>query len=74
MFGGRDYILEEAITGDFALVKGWKADKAGNIVFRMSARNYNVPVSKAARTTIVEVRMSHPCPGKCGVLVNAVSW
>ena len=67
MFGGRDYILEEAITGDFALVKGWKADKAGNIVFRMSARNYNVPVSKAARTTIVEV-----CP--IHVLVNVVSW
>lgn len=33
-FDGRDYILEEAITGDFALVKAWKADKLGNLVFR----------------------------------------
>ena len=34
IFNGRDYIMEEAITGDFALVKAWKADKAGNLVFR----------------------------------------
>lgn len=47
--------MEEAITGDFALVKGWKADKMGNVVFRKSARNYNVPMAKAAKTTIVEV-------------------
>lgn len=57
MFDGRPYVLEEAITGDFALVKGFKADRAGNVVFRMSARNYNVPMAKAARTTIVEVGM-----------------
>lgn len=56
MFDGRNYVMEEAITGDFALVKGYKADRAGNVVFRMSARNYNVPMAKAARTTIVEVR------------------
>lgn len=34
VFSGRNYIMEEAITGDFALVKAWKADKAGNLVFR----------------------------------------
>lgn len=51
-------MLEEAITGDFALIKGWKADRAGNVLFRMSARNYNVPMAKAAKTTIVEVRES----------------
>lgn len=55
IINGRNYIMEEAITGDFALVKGWKADKMGNVVFRKSARNYNVPMAKAAKTTIVEV-------------------
>lgn len=55
VFNGRNYVLEEAITGDFALIKGWKADRAGNVLFRMSARNYNVPMAKAAKTTIVEV-------------------
>jgi len=34
MFNGRNYVMEEAITGDFSLVKAWKADKAGNLVFR----------------------------------------
>uniref|UniRef100_A0A674NQE8 Succinyl-CoA:3-ketoacid-coenzyme A transferase n=1 Tax=Takifugu rubripes TaxID=31033 RepID=A0A674NQE8_TAKRU len=54
-FNGRHYIMEKAITGDFALVKAWKADKAGNIVFRKTARNFNQPMCKAAKTTIVEV-------------------
>lgn len=47
--------MEEAITGDFALIKGWKIDKHGNMVFRMSARNFNVPMAKAAKITIAEV-------------------
>ena len=34
VFGGRNYIMEESITGDYALVKAWKADKAGNLIFR----------------------------------------
>uniref|UniRef100_A0A7N6BWT5 Succinyl-CoA:3-ketoacid-coenzyme A transferase n=1 Tax=Anabas testudineus TaxID=64144 RepID=A0A7N6BWT5_ANATE len=54
-FNGRHYIMEKAITGDFALIKAWKADKAGNIVFRKTARNFNQPMCKAAKTTIVEV-------------------
>uniref|UniRef100_H3CHS4 Succinyl-CoA:3-ketoacid-coenzyme A transferase n=1 Tax=Tetraodon nigroviridis TaxID=99883 RepID=H3CHS4_TETNG len=54
-FNGRQYIMEKAITGDFALIKAWKADKAGNIVFRKTARNFNQPMCKAAKTTIVEV-------------------
>uniref|UniRef100_A0A7N9AM09 Succinyl-CoA:3-ketoacid-coenzyme A transferase n=1 Tax=Mastacembelus armatus TaxID=205130 RepID=A0A7N9AM09_9TELE len=54
-FNGRYYIMEKAITGDFALIKAWKADKAGNIVFRKTARNFNQPMCKAAKTTIVEV-------------------
>uniref|UniRef100_A0A8C6PXX4 Succinyl-CoA:3-ketoacid-coenzyme A transferase n=1 Tax=Nothobranchius furzeri TaxID=105023 RepID=A0A8C6PXX4_NOTFU len=54
-FNGRHYIMEKAITGDFALIKAWKADKAGNVVFRKTARNFNQPMCKAAKTTIVEV-------------------
>lgn len=54
-FEGRNYVLETAITGDFALVKAWKADKAGNLVFRKSARNFNPVMCKAARVTIAEV-------------------
>uniref|UniRef100_A0A667GAT0 Succinyl-CoA:3-ketoacid-coenzyme A transferase n=1 Tax=Lynx canadensis TaxID=61383 RepID=A0A667GAT0_LYNCA len=46
---------QEAITADFALVKGWKADRAGNVIFRKSARNFNVPMCKAAETSVVEV-------------------
>uniref|UniRef100_A0A8D2H5F3 Succinyl-CoA:3-ketoacid-coenzyme A transferase n=1 Tax=Urocitellus parryii TaxID=9999 RepID=A0A8D2H5F3_UROPR len=54
-FNGQHFILEEAITGDFALVKAWKADRAGNVIFRKSARNFNLPMCKAADTTVVEV-------------------
>ncbi|XP_043925710.1 succinyl-CoA:3-ketoacid coenzyme A transferase 1, mitochondrial [Protopterus annectens] len=54
-FHGRHFVLETAITGDFALVKAWKADRAGNIVFRKTTRNFNHPMCKAAKTTIVEV-------------------
>ncbi|KAJ8285374.1 hypothetical protein GJAV_G00026090 [Gymnothorax javanicus] len=54
-FNGRHYVMEKAITGDFALVKAWKADRAGNVVFRKTARNFNQPMCKAAKITIVEV-------------------
>lgn len=52
---GSNYVLEEAIKGDYAFIKAYKADKLGNLVFRMSARNFNAPMCKAAKTTIVEV-------------------
>eukprot|EP00731_Ephydatia_muelleri_P019122 Em0011g1162a len=55
VFNGRHYILEEAITADYALIKAWKADKYGNLVFRKTARNFNVPMGKAAKVTIAEV-------------------
>ncbi|XP_034956460.1 succinyl-CoA:3-ketoacid coenzyme A transferase 1, mitochondrial [Zootoca vivipara] len=54
-FDGRHYIMEKSITGDFALVKAWKSDRAGNIIFRKTARNFNQPMCKAAKTTVVEV-------------------
>ncbi|XP_039698518.1 succinyl-CoA:3-ketoacid coenzyme A transferase 1, mitochondrial [Pteropus medius] len=55
VFNDRHFVLEKAITGDFALVKAWKADRAGNVIFRKSARNFNLPMCKAAETTVVEV-------------------
>ncbi|ODM88669.1 Succinyl-CoA:3-ketoacid coenzyme A transferase 1, mitochondrial, partial [Orchesella cincta] len=54
-FDGREYIMEEAISGDFALVKAWKADRAGNLIFRKTAWNFNPPMCKATGVTIVEV-------------------
>lgn len=55
VFDGRNFIMEEAITGDFALVKAWKADRAGNLIFNKAARNFNPPICKAARVTVAEV-------------------
>jgi len=55
VFNDQNYIMERSITGDFSLVKGWKADRAGNVVFRKSARNFNVPIAKAGKVCIVEV-------------------
>ena len=55
VFGDREYILEKSITGDFALIKGWKADEKGNVVFRKSARNFNPDVATAGKVCIVEV-------------------
>lgn len=54
-FNGRHYVMEKAITGDYALVKAWKCDMAGNLVFRKTARNFNQPMCKAAKITVVEV-------------------
>ncbi|MBA6351230.1 CoA transferase subunit A [Colwellia sp. BRX9-1] len=54
-FNGRDYILEEAITGDFAIIKAWKADKFGNLIYRKTARNFNPMAATAGKITVVEV-------------------
>lgn len=55
MFDGRNYILEESITGDFAIVKAWKADTFGNLVYRKTARNFNPMAATAGKITVVEV-------------------
>lgn len=47
--------MEEAITGDFALIKGHRADEAGNLTFRLSANNFNQPMASAGAITIAEV-------------------
>jgi 3-oxoacid CoA-transferase subunit A len=62
-FNDRHYILEEAITGDFALVKGWKADWYGNVVYRHTAQNFNPLMAAAGRITVVEVEEIVP-PGE----------
>lgn len=54
-FDGRTYILEHGIVGDFALVKAWKADPLGNLVFRKTARNFNPLAAMAGKITIAEV-------------------
>ena len=54
-FGGEDYILERGIFADLALVKAWKADETGNVVFRKTARNFNVPAAHCGKVCVVEV-------------------
>ena len=54
-FGGKTYLLEEGIVGDFALVKAWKADTLGNLVYRKTARNFNPLAAMAGKITIAEV-------------------
>jgi 3-oxoacid CoA-transferase subunit A len=54
-FDGRQYLLERAITGDFALVKAWRGDSLGNLVYRDTARNFNPLAAMAGRVTIAEV-------------------
>ncbi len=54
-FDGRPYILEESITGDFAIVKAWKADEYGNCVYRHTAQNFNPMAATAGKITVVEV-------------------
>lgn len=54
-FDGQDYILERGIFADLALVRGWKADGSGNVVFRKTARNFNVPAATCGKVCVVEV-------------------
>ena len=54
-FNGETYIMERALTADVALVKAWKADKSGNLIYRRTARNFNPMVATAGKITVVEV-------------------
>jgi 3-oxoacid CoA-transferase subunit A len=54
-FNGRTFVMEQALTADFAFVKAWKADTHGNLVFRKTARNFNPTMAMAAKITIAEV-------------------
>ncbi|HKR92281.1 CoA transferase subunit A [Novosphingobium sp.] len=55
VFDGQEYILERGIFADLSLVKAWKADESGNVVFRKTARNFNVPAATCGKVCVVEV-------------------
>lgn len=55
VFRGEEYLLEEGIFADLAIVKAWKADETGNVVFRKTARNFNVPAATCGKVCVVEV-------------------
>ncbi len=54
-FNGKEYLLEEAFDSDFAIVKAWKGDKAGNLIYKDTARNFNPMMAMAGKITIAEV-------------------
>lgn len=78
-YNGRHYVLEESLTADISLVKGYKADKSGNLIFRMTARNFNPMMATAGTTTIAEVEeiveigdLDPECIHVPGIYVNMV--
>jgi len=54
-FGGEEYILERGIFADLSIIKAWKADESGNLVFRKTARNFNLPAATCGKICVVEV-------------------
>lgn len=54
-FDGETYVLERGIRADLSIIKGWKADEAGNLIFRKTARNFNQPMGAASHMTVAEV-------------------
>jgi 3-oxoacid CoA-transferase subunit A len=54
-FGGEDYILERGIRADVSVIKGWKADESGNLVFRKTSRNFNLPAATSGKVCVAEV-------------------
>jgi 3-oxoacid CoA-transferase subunit A len=78
-FGGRSYVLERWLRGDFAFVKAWKGDRWGNLVFRKTARNFNPVMATAADYVIAEVEelvelgsLDPDCVHTPGIFVNAI--
>jgi 3-oxoacid CoA-transferase A subunit len=63
VFGGREYLLEEALPVDVAFLRAWKADTAGNLLFRRSQRNFNPVMAMAAKLVVVEVEEDFVEPG-----------
>lgn len=55
IFGDEEFIMEKSIFGDLAIIKGWKADEAGNIIYRKTARNFNPVMATAAKIVVCEV-------------------
>ncbi|WP_277981849.1 CoA transferase subunit A [Sphingomonas phyllosphaerae] len=63
VFDGEDYILERGIRADLSIIKGWKADTSGNLVFRKTARNFNQPMATAGKICVAEVEEVVPVGG-----------
>ena len=59
-FGGEEYILERGIFADLSIIKAWKADESGNLVFRKTARNFNLPAATCGKVCVVEVEQIVP--------------
>lgn len=55
MFGGEEYILEHGLRADLSIIKGWKADESGNLIFRKTARNFNAPAATCGSVCVAEV-------------------
>jgi 3-oxoacid CoA-transferase subunit A len=55
VFDGEEYVLERGIRADLAIIKGWKADESGNLIFRKTARNFNQPMATAGKVCVAEV-------------------
>jgi 3-oxoacid CoA-transferase subunit A len=55
VFDGEEYILERGIVADLSIVKGWKADASGNLMFRKTARNFNLPAATCGKMCVAEV-------------------
>jgi 3-oxoacid CoA-transferase subunit A len=77
--GGREYVLEHGVVGDFSLVAAWKGDRLGNLVYRKAARNFNPTAATAARISIAEVeelvevgKLDPECVHTPGVFVHRV--
>jgi len=60
MFGGKEYVLEESITADLSIVKAWKGDAHGNLVFRETARNFNPMIATCGKSCVAEVEQLVP--------------
>ncbi|MGN6269756.1 MAG: CoA transferase subunit A [Sphingomonas sp.] len=54
-FDGEDYVLERGIRADLSIIKGWKADESGNLLFRKTTRNFNLPMATAGKVCVAEV-------------------
>ncbi len=79
MFDGKEYLMEHAFKSDFAIVKAWKGDTGGNLIFRGTARNFNPLMAMAGKITIVEVEELVPEGGldpneihTAGIFVNRI--
>ncbi len=78
-FNGKMYILEHAYKADFSIIKAWKGDEAGNLIFKGTARNFNAPMAGAAKITVAEVEELVPAgtldPNEIhipGIMINRI--